>query len=58
MAERPNCVMEELPCGCKIGVTDANEVVFEAHSTDCKYYLYVIAEAKRQGKPLELRSVD
>lgn len=61
MATRPNVQMETLPCGCRMGTGFENgqpTFVYEPCDTSCTYYQYVVEESKRQGKPLELRSVD
>lgn len=42
---------QRLPCGCQMG-TDDDKFIFIPHSLDCKYYLYTLAESKRQGKPI------
>lgn len=48
--------MERLPCGCQMGTStnSAGEEVFlfEPHAMDCEYYLYVLDESARQGKPV------
>lgn len=47
--------MERLPCGCQLGTDVIDGVptfLYEPCALDCEYYLYVVAESKRQGKPL------
>jgi len=41
---------EVLPCGCHMW-TDNGVFMFEPHALDCKFYLYVLEESARQGKP-------
>lgn len=42
---------EALPCGCRMGNVE-NVFVFEPHSLDCIYYLYVMQFAEERGKPI------
>jgi hypothetical protein len=46
--------MERLPCGCRMEtqVIDGQPMfIYEPCALDCRYYLYVLEEGKRQGKP-------
>jgi hypothetical protein len=53
---------ERLPCGCVMGTEElgpdpADRVfVYEPCSLRCEFYLYVVAETRRQGKPV--RTID
>lgn len=40
-----------LPCGCKIDTIE-DTFVMEPCSPDCEYYLYAMAEIRRQAKPV------
>lgn len=46
--------MERLPCGCLISVNTemGGPFYIEPHALDCQYYLFALAESKRQGKPV------
>lgn len=49
--DEPN-TMERLPCGCRHGTDEVTEAfIYEPCSMDCEFYLYVLEESKRQGKP-------
>jgi hypothetical protein len=60
--KRPKMIESQTaPCGCIVGtayVDGEPTFVIEPCATDCSTYLYAVAETKRQGKPLELRSVN
>lgn len=43
--------IETLDCGCRIG-TVSDTFVIEPCSLTCQWYLYVVAETQRQGKPI------
>lgn len=43
--------LERLPCGCVCG-TIGDAFVYMPCSLLCEFYLYAVAESKRQGKPL------
>lgn len=46
---------ETLDCGCHMWtdtVGDDQVFMFEPHALDCKFYLFVLEESKRQAKPV------
>jgi hypothetical protein len=43
---------ERLPCGCIIG-TAGEALAIEPCSAGCQYFQYFLAEAARQGKPIQ-----
>jgi len=51
-------VPEKLPCGCKLAnrvVEGEKQFLIEPCSPDCEYYLFVVAEAKRQRVETQVR---
>lgn len=49
--------MERLPCGCQMGtdVIDGTPTfLYEPCALDCRYYLYMLEESKRQAKPMTI----
>jgi hypothetical protein len=42
---------ERLPCGCIVG-TIGDAFAIRPCRSGCRYYLFVLAEAARQGKPI------
>lgn len=49
--------MQELPCGCKMG-EEGGQFIFEPHSLECEYYLYVIEQAEARNKPITYEVVN
>jgi len=57
--ERPRVsdTTERLPCGCVVA-TVGDAFVMRPCSLGCEYYLFAVAETKRQDKPLVLGIID
>lgn len=49
--------VERLPCGCQMDqqiIDGVPTFIYEPCSLDCEYYLYMLEEGKRQGKPMTI----